>query len=66
MIGLQNLEKAVRTKAGFLYLLRQINLQIEEGEFLTIMGPSGAGKSALLSILGLHDRAWEGEYFLFD
>ncbi len=66
MIRIQNLEKAVRAKAGFLYLLRQINLDIEEGEFLTIMGPSGAGKSTLLSILGLYDGAWEGEYFLFD
>jgi putative ABC transport system ATP-binding protein len=45
MIKLINLEKHVKTKAGPLYLLRQINLEIREGEFLTIMGPSGAGKS---------------------
>jgi ABC-type lipoprotein export system ATPase subunit len=44
--------------------LRQINLDIAEGEFVTIMGPSGAGKSTLLSILGLYDGGWEGEYFL--
>src|SRR6266498_145154 len=66
MIKLRNLEKAVKTKAGFTYLLRQINLDIAEGEFITIMGPSGAGKSTLLSIIGLYDSAWEGEYFLFD
>src|SRR5213083_2889252 len=66
MIKLRNLEKSVKTKAGFTYLLRQINLDIAEGEFVTIMGPSGAGKSTLLSIIGFYDSAWEGEYFLFD
>ena len=62
MIRLTNLEKPVKTRAGFLYLLRQINLEIAEGDFLTIMGPSGAGKSTLLGILGFYDHAWEGEY----
>jgi len=66
MIKLRNLEKAVKTRAGFIYLLRQINLDIAEGEFITIMGPSGAGKSTLLSIIGFYDSAWEGEYHLFD
>jgi len=66
MISLRNLEKSVKTKAGFTYLLRQINLDIAEGDFVTIMGPSGAGKSTLLSIIGLYDSAWEGEYFLFE
>src|SRR5213076_2682040 len=66
MIKLLNLEKSVRTKAGFTYLLRQINLDIAEGEFITIMGPSGAGKSTLLSMIGVYDSAWEGEYYLFD
>src|SRR6184192_1839244 len=66
MIKLLNLEKSVKTKAGFTYLLRQINLDIAEGEFITIMGPSGAGKSTLLSIIGFYDSAWEGEYYLFD
>jgi ABC-type lipoprotein export system ATPase subunit len=64
MIKLRNIEKAVKSKAGALYILRQINLDISEGEFITIMGPSGAGKSTLLAILGLYDSAWEGEYFL--
>src|SRR5437868_12963724 len=62
MIRLRNIEKAVKSKAGALYILRQINLDINEGEFVTIMGPSGAGKSTLLAILGLYDSAWEGEY----
>ena len=46
--------------------MRQISLDIEEGEFVTIMGPSGAGKSTLLHILGMMDSAWEGEYFFND
>ena len=66
MIKLRNIEKSVKTKAGALYILRQINLDIGEGEFITIMGPSGAGKSTLLAILGLYDSAWDGEYFLHD
>lgn len=63
MIQLRNLEKCYRTKAGFTYVLRQIQLDIAEGEFVTIMGPSGAGKSTLLGILGLYDPSWEGEFF---
>jgi ABC-type lipoprotein export system ATPase subunit len=62
LIKLRNLEKCYRTKAGFTYVLRQINLEIAEGEFLTIMGPSGAGKSTLLGILGMYDHTWEGEF----
>jgi ABC-type lipoprotein export system ATPase subunit len=41
-------------------------VDIEEGEFVSIMGPSGAGKSTLLHILGMHDNAWLGEYYFFD
>jgi putative ABC transport system ATP-binding protein len=63
MIKLRDIEKCYKTKAGFTYVLRQINLDIAEGEFITIMGPSGAGKSTLLSILGLYDHAWEGEFY---
>jgi len=63
MIQLRNVEKCFKTKAGFTYVLRQINLDIAEGEFITIMGPSGAGKSTLLGILGMYDHSWEGEFF---
>ncbi len=66
MIRLKNLEKCYETRAGKNYVLRQINLDIEEGEFITIMGPSAAGKTTLLNILGMLDGAWEGEYYLFD
>lgn len=64
MIQLRNIEKSFKTKAGTTYVLRQIDLDIQEGEFVTIMGPSGAGKSTLLAILGLYDSAWDGEYHL--
>jgi len=62
MIQLRNLEKSIASTAGQTWLLRQINLDIQAGEFVTIMGPSGAGKSTLLSILGFYDPLWEGEY----
>jgi putative ABC transport system ATP-binding protein len=62
MIQLRDIEKCFKTKAGFAYVLRQITLDIAEGEFITIMGPSGAGKSTLLGILGMYDHAWEGEF----
>ncbi len=64
MIQLNALEKSHDTAAGKFFVLRRINLNIREGEFVTIMGPSGAGKSTMLSILGMLDHAWTGEYFL--
>jgi len=64
LIHVKNLEKCVNTKAGPLYLLRQIQLEVQAGDFITIMGPSGAGKSTLLSLLGLYDHDWTGEYYL--
>ncbi len=63
MIELRHVEKCVPQRGGqFLYLLRQINLTVREGDFISLMGPSGAGKSTLLHILGLQDHAWGGEY----
>ena len=64
MIRLRNVEKAVKHGPGQIFLLRRIDLDIESGEFVTVMGPSGAGKSKLLAILGLLDHAWTGEYAL--
>jgi len=67
MIKLRHIERFYPlAKAKFFYVLRDINIDIEEGEFISIMGPSGAGKSSLLYILGMHDHGWSGEYFLGD
>jgi len=63
MIQLKNLERSYKTPAGQTWVLRRINLEIREGEFITIMGPSGAGKSSLLNVLALLDDGWEGEYW---
>jgi ABC-type lipoprotein export system ATPase subunit len=54
--------------SGFVktFALRNINLDVKEGEFVTIMGPSGAGKSTLLYILGMLDSPSGGEYFFYD
>jgi putative ABC transport system ATP-binding protein len=63
MIRLCNLERSYDTPAGQTWVLRRINLEIREGEFITIMGPSGAGKSSLLNVLALLDDSWLGEYW---
>jgi putative ABC transport system ATP-binding protein len=62
MLHLRNIEKSFPTRPSPTHVLRQINLDIAEGDFITIMGPSGAGKSTLLSVVGLYDHSWEGEY----
>jgi len=63
MIELRNVERSYPVGAGRFWVLRRIDLEIKEGEFITIMGPSGAGKSTLLAILGMLDGAFDGEYF---
>jgi putative ABC transport system ATP-binding protein len=62
MIQLKNVEKFYQTGNMKTFVLRRIDLEIKEGEFVTIMGPSGAGKSTLLSIIGMLDGAWTGEF----
>jgi ABC-type lipoprotein export system ATPase subunit len=54
--------------SGFVktFALRNINLKVKEGEFVTIMGPSGAGKSTLLYILGMLDTPSGGEFYFYD
>jgi ABC-type lipoprotein export system ATPase subunit len=66
MIKLHNVEKAFSHGPAKTYVLRRIDLDIQAGEFVSIMGPSGAGKSTLLHILGMHDQSWGGEYMFDD
>ncbi|MDM8255431.1 ABC transporter ATP-binding protein [Phocaeicola barnesiae] len=65
MIEINNLSKVFRTSEVETVALNQVNLQVNEGEFVAIMGPSGCGKSTLLNILGLLDNPTEGSYKLF-
>jgi|SRR5688572_27691338 len=66
MISLRSVERTYKTGPTTNYVLRRINLDIAAGEFVTIMGPSGAGKTTMLSILGMLDDAWSGEYFFLN
>ncbi|HLV88294.1 MAG TPA: ABC transporter ATP-binding protein [Candidatus Sulfotelmatobacter sp.] len=66
MIQFKNLERSYKSPAGQFWVLRRINLEIREGEFITVMGPSGAGKSSLLNVLALLDDGWEGEFWFRD
>src|SRR5438045_882305 len=63
MIELKDLEKHYESGAGKTFVLRRINVDIKQGDFVTIMGPSGAGKSTLLAILGMLDSNWQGQYY---
>lgn len=62
MITLRGIERVYPLKGGPFYALQNIDLEIAEGDFVSIMGPSGSGKSTLLHVLGLHDNAWKGGY----
>ncbi len=66
MIKLNNIYKYYDSKFQRTFVLKNIDLEISEGEFITIMGPSGAGKSTLLNIIGMLDEPDEGEYFFLD
>src|SRR5215207_5208452 len=62
MINLSHISKWVSTGSARTFILKDINLTIEEGEFVSIMGPSGSGKSTLLNVIGMLDEPDEGEY----
>ena len=64
LIKLTNIIKSYRNGDQELRVLKDIDLEVEEGEFLAIMGPSGSGKSTLMNIIGLLDRSSSGTYWL--
>ncbi len=66
MIELKHIFKWVSSGGNRTFLLKDINLIIQEGEFVSIMGPSGSGKSTLLHIIGMIDEPSEGEYIFLD
>jgi putative ABC transport system ATP-binding protein len=66
MIKTAHITKWYPSGYGRVFVLRNINLEVNEGEFITIMGPSGAGKTTLLNIIGMLDEASEGEYRFSD
>lgn len=66
MIRLVDTDKYVDNRFQRTFILKGVDLDIDQGEFLTIMGPSGAGKSTLLNIVGMLDEPSQGEYFFFD
>ena len=66
MIKLHNVEKSYPLQAGRTWILRNVALEVREGEFISITGPSGSGKTSLLNVLGLMDGDWQGEYWFGD
>ncbi|MCL5268732.1 MAG: ABC transporter ATP-binding protein [Bacteroidetes bacterium] len=66
MIKLAAIEKYYENRVIKTFVLRNINLEIKEGEFISVMGPSGSGKTTLLNIIGMLDAPSNGEYYFFD
>lgn len=62
MIRLTNIDKFIESRFQRIFILKGIDLEVQQGEFLTLMGPSGVGKSTLLNIIGLLDEDYEGQY----
>lgn len=66
MIVLKNIDKYIDSRFQRTFILKGVDLEVKEGEFLTIMGPSGSGKSTLMNIIGMLDEPSAGEYYFFD
>ena len=66
MIDLQNVNKSYGQGDTAFHVLKDINLHIDQGEFVAIMGPSGSGKTTLINIIGFLDTAFEGKYLFED
>lgn len=64
MISIKNLNKIYKAGAVEVHALKDVNLEIDHGEFIAIMGHSGSGKSTLMNILGCLDRPTQGQYLL--
>ncbi len=64
MIQTENLQKIFRTDEVETWALNEVNIGINEGEFVAVMGPSGCGKTTLLNIMGLLDNPTSGSYYL--
>ena len=64
LIDLKNVSKSYRNGDQELQVLKDVHLEVEEGELVAIMGPSGSGKSTLMNIIGMLDRPTSGEYYL--
>jgi len=66
MIHLTKIDKYYDSKFQRTFVLKAVNLEVKEGEFVSIMGPSGSGKSTLLNIIGLLDAPSAGEYMIYE
>ncbi|MBL7796132.1 MAG: ABC transporter ATP-binding protein [Saprospiraceae bacterium] len=66
MIQLSNIERYYKSGPLTTWVLRDINLRIREGEFVTVMGPSGSGKTTLMNLIGMLDEPDGGEYFFLN
>lgn len=66
MIKLKDIDKFIDSRFQRTFILKGIDLEIKEGEFVTIMGPSGAGKSTLLNLIGMLDEPSQGEYYFLN
>ena len=66
MISLKNIFKWYNNGVNRTFILKDINLDVAGGEFISIMGPSGSGKSSLLNVIGMLDEPNEGEYYFMD
>ena len=63
MIKLKDIDKFIDSRFQRTFILKGIDLEVQQGEFLTIMGPSGAGKSSLMNIIGMLDEpSWEAPF----